>query len=49
VANLVLGEFKPNSVTVEVKKFPIPKARHVSVSLTRQAREFGSVQAGGVG
>lgn len=35
IANLVLSEFKPQSVTVEVKKFPIPQARHVAVSLTR--------------
>lgn len=35
IADLVLSEFKPQSVTVEVKKFPIPQARHVAVSLTR--------------
>jgi dihydroneopterin aldolase len=49
VADLMLGEFKPRSVTVEAKKFPFPQARHVSVSLTRRAGEFGNVQAGGVG
>lgn len=36
VADLVLTEFKPESVTVEVKKFPIPQARHVAVSVTRK-------------
>ena len=36
VADLVVSEFKPQSVTVEVKKFPIPQARYVSVSVTRQ-------------
>jgi dihydroneopterin aldolase len=36
VADMVLSEFKPQSVTVEVKKFPIPQARFVSVSLTRK-------------
>lgn len=35
VADLVLSEFKPQSVTVEVKKFVISQARHVSVRLTR--------------
>lgn len=36
IADLILAEFKPESVTVEVKKFPIPQARHVSVSLTKK-------------
>ena len=31
LADVILAEFKPQSVTVEVKKFPIPQARHVSV------------------
>jgi dihydroneopterin aldolase len=35
LADVVLAEFKPQAVTVEVKKFVIPQARHVSVSLTR--------------
>jgi 7,8-dihydroneopterin aldolase/epimerase/oxygenase len=35
IADMVLAEFKPRSVTVEVKKFPISQARHVAVSLTR--------------
>ena len=35
VADLVLSEFNPQSITVEVKKFPIPQARHVSVVVTR--------------
>lgn len=35
IANTILIEFKPASVTVEVKKFIIPEARHVSVRLTR--------------
>jgi len=35
VADLILAEFKPQSVTVEVKKFPIQQARHVSVSVTK--------------
>ena len=36
IADVVLVEFKPQSVTVEVKKFPIPQARHVSVKLTKK-------------
>lgn len=35
IADAILSEFKPQSVTVEVKKFVIPQARHVAVSLTR--------------
>ena len=36
IADAVLKEFKPQSVSVEVKKFIIPQARYVSVSLSRQ-------------
>ncbi|HTY89330.1 MAG TPA: dihydroneopterin aldolase [Candidatus Acidoferrum sp.] len=36
IANKILSEFRPESVTVEVKKFSIPEARYVSVSLTKQ-------------
>jgi dihydroneopterin aldolase len=36
VADKILSEFRPESVTVEVKKFSIPEARYVSVSLTKQ-------------
>jgi FolB domain-containing protein len=36
IADLILSEFKPQSVSVEVKKFPIPQARHVSVILTKK-------------
>ena|SRR5947209_20527787 len=35
IADMVLTEYKPLGVMVEVKKFAIPQARHVSVSLTR--------------
>ena len=35
ICEMVLTEFKPQSVTVEVKKFIIPEARHVAVTLTR--------------
>jgi dihydroneopterin aldolase len=36
VADAILSDFKPQSVTVEVKKFVIPQARHVSVKLTKK-------------
>ena len=35
IAGLILAEFKPQAVTVEVKKLIIPQARYVAVSLTR--------------
>jgi len=35
IADTVLAEFQPAAVTVEVKKFILPEARHVAVSLTR--------------
>ena len=40
IAERVLAEYKPQGVLVEVKKFSIPQARFVSVSLgkTRPAR-----------
>jgi len=36
ICEMILTEFKPQSVSVEVKKFPIPQARHVSVILARR-------------
>jgi len=35
MAERILTEFRPESVTVEVKKFSIPEARYVSVSVTK--------------
>ena len=35
IADAILSEFKPQAVTVEVKKFIIPQARYVSVTLHR--------------
>jgi dihydroneopterin aldolase len=35
IADMILSEFKPQSVTVEVKKFPISQAKYASVSLTK--------------
>lgn len=37
IAGMVLAEFASDSVTVEVRKFIIPEARHVAVRLTRSA------------
>jgi len=31
---MVLAQYQPHAVLVEVKKFPIPEARYVSVTLT---------------
>jgi FolB domain-containing protein len=36
IADMVLAEFKPAGVSVEVKKFIIPQARFVSTALTRR-------------
>ena len=36
IAEAILAEFKPQSVTVEVKKLIISQARHVSVALMRR-------------
>jgi FolB domain-containing protein len=38
VADLVLTEFRPENVMVEVKKFPIPQAHYVSVSLVKSRK-----------
>lgn len=49
IADLVLGEFQPVAVTVVVKKFPIPQAAHVSVTLTKQRTSAGSLKRAGWG
>lgn len=38
IADFILAEFKPEAVLVEVKKFPFPQARYVSVSLNKSRR-----------
>jgi FolB domain-containing protein len=35
IAERMLSEFQPQAIMVEVKKFTIPQARYVSVSLTK--------------
>jgi dihydroneopterin aldolase len=32
IADMIMSEFKPHGVTVEVKKFTVPQARYVSVT-----------------
>ena len=32
IADMIMSEFKPHGVTVEVKKFVVPQARYVSVT-----------------
>ena len=44
VADEILSGFHPQRVTVEVKKFPIPQARYVSVSLTKGRSGPGMVK-----
>jgi dihydroneopterin aldolase len=39
ICEMILSEFKPQSVTVEVKKFPVPQARHVSVIVTKKLQQ----------
>jgi FolB domain-containing protein len=45
LAKLVLAEFKPAAVEVEVKKFILPDAAHVSVKIKRERRRGGSVRS----
>lgn len=35
LADMVLSQFNPQSVIVEVKKFPLPQASYVSVSIAK--------------
>ena len=36
IATRILSEFRPEKVTVEVKKFPFPEARYVSVTVSKE-------------
>jgi len=38
IAAMVIDEFGPRAVSVEVKKFVIPQAKYVSVRLTRERK-----------
>jgi len=35
IADMILAEYRPQAVAVEIKKFVIPQARYVAVSLTK--------------
>jgi len=39
IADMILAEFKLQGITVEVKKFPIPQAKHVSIVLTQRRKK----------
>ena len=41
IAELIQREYRPDSVTVEVKKFILPNTRHVAVQVTRPAVASG--------
>jgi len=49
VADLVLNDFHPEAVTVMVKKFPLPQASHVSVSVTQTRTSTGAIKRAGWG
>ena len=38
IGDMILSEFKPRGVLVGVKKFPIPQAGHVSVSISKKRK-----------
>lgn len=40
IAGIVLREFRPSAVTVEVKKFILPETRWVAVRIRRDLRSF---------
>jgi len=44
LADMILSKFKPQGVIVEVKKFPIPEARFVSVSLSKRRAAADTVK-----
>jgi len=48
-ADLVLNDFHPEAVTVLVKKFPLPQASHVSVSVTQSRISSGAIKRAGWG
>ena len=49
IADFVLNEFHPDAVTVQVKKFPLPQASYVSVSVTQSRTSSGTVKRAGWG
>ena len=49
IADRVLAEFHPEAVFVEVKKFAIPQAGYVSVSLEKASASAGTIKRTGWG
>lgn len=49
LGDFILSEFQPDAVTVTVKKFPIPQATYVSVSVTRNRASSGVARRAGWG
>jgi dihydroneopterin aldolase len=49
LAEMILREFKPSRVTVEVRKFILPQARDVSARVTRPIGGGGSLSRQGAG
>jgi dihydroneopterin aldolase len=45
ISDEILKEFQPQAITIEVKKFPIPQAKYVSVSLTKSRAGMGLKKA----
>lgn len=41
IADAILSEFKPQTVSVEIKKFILPQARYVSVQITKNRNMCG--------
>lgn len=46
IVEMITSEFHPRDVSVKVKKFVIPQARHVSVTLTRKSSDAPASRSG---
>ena len=49
LADFVLNDFHPEAVMVLVKKFPLPQASHVSVSVSQTRTSSGAIKRAGWG
>jgi dihydroneopterin aldolase len=38
MADLILKKFQPESVTIELKKFPLPQSKYISLTLTKHRK-----------
>ncbi|HZL13284.1 MAG TPA: dihydroneopterin aldolase [Verrucomicrobiae bacterium] len=38
MADLILKKFQPESVTIELKKFPLPESKYISLTLTKHRK-----------